>query len=402
MKILINSINYAPELIGIGKYTAEMAEWLARAGHDVRVVTAPPYYPQWKTANGYSAYKYNLSLINNVRVIRCPLWVPVRPSGIKRILHLASFAISALPVVLWLSVFWRPKVIFVVEPPLFCAPGVLVGGLLAGSKTWLHVQDFEVDAAFGLGLLESPMLRSLIHRIESWLMRRFNRVSTISIRMKEKLSIKGILPEKQMLFQNWVELENIFPMINKPALKTELGLSGDVLIVLYSGNMGKKQGLELVINAARGLENNNILFVLAGDGSAKERLKNSAKHLSNVTFIPLQPQARLNELLNLADIHILPQREGVEDLVMPSKLTNMLSSGRPVVATAEVGTQIEDIVKNCGIVVKPGDIVGVQNAIIELINNPSKREQLGKAGRVYAEKNWHKDDLLAAVFNDFI
>ena len=157
-----------------------------------------------------------------------------------------------------------------------------------------------------------------------------------------------------------------------------------------------------MLKAARELQKDErIVFVLCGEGPAKSRLEKAANGISNVVFVPLQPKDRLNELLNMADIHILPQKGGVEDLVMPSKLTNMLSSGRPVVATADAGTQIEVIVRECGVVVKPGDIIGVRNAITALVNDSEKRDKLGMAGRKYAEENWQKDILISEAFSEW-
>jgi colanic acid biosynthesis glycosyl transferase WcaI len=168
MRILIHGINFSPELTGIGKYTGEMAEWLAPQGHDVRVVTAPPYYPQWQVADGFANAwsKSQLSALasslhtsaatGKLVVYRCPLWVPAKPSGLKRILHLASFALSSLPVMLS-QVLWRPQVVWVVQPALFCAPQALLVARLCGAKAWLHIQDYEVDAAFDLGLLKGSL-----------------------------------------------------------------------------------------------------------------------------------------------------------------------------------------------------------------------------------------------------
>ena len=126
MRILICGINYTPELVGIGKYTGEMAEALANAGHEIRVVTAPPYYPDWQVAAGFCAWHYRSQFLKGVKVWRCPLWVPHQPSGLKRVLHLASFAISSLPLMLWEGLFWRPDIVFVVEPPFFCVFGALL------------------------------------------------------------------------------------------------------------------------------------------------------------------------------------------------------------------------------------------------------------------------------------
>jgi len=160
LRILIHGINYFPELTGIGKYTGEMAEWLVSRGHEVRVVTAPPYYPEWRIADGYSAWRYRREARAGVTIWRCPLWVPKKQSGKNRLLHLASFALSSLPVMLS-QVFWRPDVVLVVEPPLFCMPTAWLVARLSGAKAWLHIQDFEVDAAFELGLLPQGKLQRL-------------------------------------------------------------------------------------------------------------------------------------------------------------------------------------------------------------------------------------------------
>ncbi len=120
MKILMYCLNYAPELTGIGKYTCEQAEWLAARGHEVRVVTAPPYYPAWRVGEGYRAWQYSRERRRWVEVYRAPLWVPRKPTGVTRLLHLASFAVSSLPS-LMAQLRWRPDALFVVEPPLMCA-----------------------------------------------------------------------------------------------------------------------------------------------------------------------------------------------------------------------------------------------------------------------------------------
>ena len=151
MKILLHGINFAPELTGIGKHTGEMAAWLAARWHVVRVVTAPPYYPDWQVADGYSSRSCRRHTWQGLDVWRCPLWVPVRPGGLKRLLHLASFALGSLPVMLR-QIVWRPDGVWMVEPALLCAPAALGVVRLGGARALLHIQDFEVDAAFDLGL----------------------------------------------------------------------------------------------------------------------------------------------------------------------------------------------------------------------------------------------------------
>ena len=399
MKILINSINYSPELVGIGKYTAEMAQWLTEEGHDVRVVTAPPYYPEWKIFEGYSTLRYQSEIIGNTKIIRCPLWVPAKPSGLKRIIHLASFALTAFPIMIWQGIFWRPDIVFVVEPPFFCTLGALVSAKLAGGASWLHIQDFEIDAAFDLGMLKSKRLRYWVTKVECWLMRRFDKVSTISVRMLERVINKGVVVEKTVLFENWVDIEQIFPLKEKPELYQELGLPENRTIILYSGNMGEKQGLEIIVKAAGLLKDKtNLLFVLCGTGSAKERLIKLSQGFDNVVFFPLQPVERLNELLNLADIHLLPQKADAEDLVMPSKLTNMMASGKAVVATVAENSQIANVLVDCGLVVEPENVEAFCDAIKSLIDNPDEAKRLGYNCRQYAEQHWGKHDVLSKAF----
>lgn len=402
MRALLYGINYAPELTGIGKYTSEMAEWLAANGAEVTVVTAPPYYPDWRVQAPYRAHRYHRETRNGVEIIRCPLWVPRRASALKRLVHLASFAISSLPVILWLAARRRPDLILVVEPPLFAAPAARLAARMSGATAWLHVQDFEVDAAFGMGMLRKGLLQKLALAFEGWVMRRFDRVSTISERMVTRLSAKKITPAQAQLFPNWVELDRIRPLPHACSLRVE-HFSEDRVVVLYAGNMGNKQGLETVVQAAKLLAGPNdtmIHFVFCGEGVGRQALESAAGAATNISFWPLVPADRLNELLNLADIHVLPQRADAEDLVFPSKLTNMLASGRPVVATANPDTQIAETLGGCGVVVRPGDPFELADALRSLATDQERRRSLGAMARIVAERLWDKDAVLARAFKD--
>ena len=394
MRILICGINFTPELVGIGKYTGEMAAWLAGRGHEVRVVTAPPYYPDWQVAEGYSAWRYRTEQVNGVAVWRCPVWVPKKPSGLKRILHLLSFAFCFFPIMVR-QIFWRSEVVLAIEPPFFCAPAALFVGKLCGAATWLHVQDLEIDAAFELGLLSSGSIRCWVAERERWLMSKFDRVSTISEGMQQRLGQKGAAAGKCFLLPNWVDLEQIHPLPSPSPMRRELGISADQIVLLYSGNMGNKQGLEIVIAAARRLVGKTDLrFVLCGEGSVRERLQRQAQGLANILWLPLQPQERLNDLLNLADIHLLPQKAGAADLVMPSKLTGMLASGKPVIATAMPDSELGRVVAATGVLVPPEDLDAFVNAIQELASNREKQQSLGHRARLFAEKNLEKENIL--------
>ncbi len=385
LKILLYGINFAPELTGIGKYTGEMAAWLAASGHDVRVVTAPPYYPDWRVRPDYNGPQHMHKAWKGVRVWRAPLWVPSKPSGMKRIVHLASFALGSLPLMLR-QLVWRPDVVWMVEPPLFCAPTALLVARLCGACAWMHVQDFEVDAAFALGVIKGNRTRKVASAMERWLMRSFDRVSTISGRMLDLAAAKGVVADKLVLFPNWIDLDAIQPLMKVSSYRAELGIPVDAVVALYSGNMGGKQGLEIMGQAARHLADEpNLHFVFCGNGAGKADLLTMAQGLPRVVFLDLQPMERLNDLLGLADIHLLPQRADAADLVMPSKLTGMLASGRAVVATAHPDTELGKAVEGCGLLSSPGDAVAFSDAIRTLARNPARRAEMGLAGRRYAE-----------------
>ena len=394
MRILIYGINYTPELTGIGKYSGEMAEWLASKGHDIRVVTAPPYYPDWKVFKNYAAWQYRTERTSGVKIYRCPVWVPRIPKGIYRIFHLASFAVSSIPIMLQ-QIYWRPSIVIVVEPPLFCAPLTLLVARACRAKTILHIQDFEIDAAFDLGLLSSEKLRKVITKMEKWVMKRFDRVTTISDKMMERATSKGVDDKKCILFPNWVDTTSIFPLSDTNPFRTELGIDKQVVVFLYSGSMGEKQGLEIITDAARQLlADARLLFVMYSQDRSLTRTRSLATGLNNIIWIPLQPLDKLNNLLNLADVHLLPQRKDAADLVMPSKLTGMLSSEKSILATAAVGTQIEKIVKSTGIVVPPEDSKAFVNAILKFVNDEKFRAAKGEAAREYAEHKLDKQIIL--------
>jgi colanic acid biosynthesis glycosyl transferase WcaI len=186
MRILIYSANFAPEPTGIGKYSGEMAWWLAEHGHEVRVVAAPPYYPTWKVDREYVWPPFRHEQWRGVDVWRAPLWVPKSPTGLTRLLHLISFAITSFPVMIW-QIGWRPDLVLTVAPAFVCAPAGLLTARLCRARAWLHLQDFEVDVAFRMGLLKGKLLQRIVLRIERWVLRRFDTVSTISGRMIERL-----------------------------------------------------------------------------------------------------------------------------------------------------------------------------------------------------------------------
>lgn len=394
VKILIYSANFAPEPTGIGKYSGEMAEWLVSQGHEVRVVAAPPYYPDWKITEGYAWPPYRHETWKGVRVWRAPLWVPSTPGGLKRILHLLSFAITSMPVMLR-QIGWRPDVVLTVAPAFVCAPTGWLTARLSGAQAWLHVQDFEIDVAFKMGLMQGRRPRQALLWLERRLLRRFDVVSSISRRMVERLRNKGVDRDCIRHFPNWVDVDKVRPLPHVSAYRAELGISHTDTVALFSGTLNGKQGLMMIPEVARLLAHRQDLhFVICGDGVMKPELEAACAGMDNVTLLPLQPAERLGELLGLADLHLLPQCPEAEDLVLPSKLSGMLSSGRPVVATCREGTEMAHVVSRCGLVVSPGDQQALAQAIESLANQPEARQELGRLARRFAEDHLAQKSVL--------
>jgi colanic acid biosynthesis glycosyl transferase WcaI len=404
MKILIYSANFAPEPTGIGKYSGEMAQWLARSGHDVRVIAAPPYYPNWKISEDFSWRPFRSERWHGIKIRRAPLWIPSNPGGLARIVHLLSFAVLSCPLML-AQIFWRPDIVMTVAPAFLCAPAGWLTARLCGAKAWLHLQDFEVDMAFQLGLLKSSRLRRMVLWLERRILRRFDSVSTISNRMVEHLLEKGVEPGKTKFFPNWVDTTRFTPFEadGSPRLhqqyRQRLGIPDDAIVVLFSGSLTRKQGLMILPQVARRLAyRSDIVFVICGDGAMKEELTKAAEGVANLRLMPLQPFEKLGELLCMADIHVLPQSPQAEDLVLPSKLSGMIASGRPIIATCRRGTELERVVSNGGLVVPPDDVAALTHAVLELADDPVLRLSLGHSGRSWAESHVEQTAILSDVF----
>jgi colanic acid biosynthesis glycosyl transferase WcaI len=269
------------------------------------------------------------------------------------------------------------------------------------------VQDFEIDVAFKMGLMAGRGPRAALLWLERRVLRRFDVVSSISKRMVDRLRHKGVDQDCLRHFPNWVDVDKVRPLAHVSAYRAELGIAQNATVVLFSGTLNGKQGLMMIPEAAKLLSNRrDVEFVICGDGVMKAALEAACAGLDNVRLLPLQPVERLGELLGLADIHLLPQCPEAEDLVLPSKLSGMLSSGRPVVATCREGTEMAHVVSRCGVVVPPEDHTALADAIESLANQPAIRLELGLLARRFAEDHlaqksvlgqWlrHLDELLA-------
>ncbi len=397
MRILVYGLNYLPELTGIGKYTGEMCEWLAGRGHGVHAVCAVPYYPEWQVPEAYRAGLYRTEERNGVTIHRSRLYVPARPTTATRLIHLASFAAASLPQLLRRRSF-RPEVLATVEPTMFCIPGALLAARLLGAKSLLHIQDFELDAMAGLGMGRGGGAAS---GVERWLMRRFDAISTISYSMVERAREKLQSEGRVLFFPNWVDIDFVRPGPSGELYRELWGIPPATKVVLYSGNMGHKQGLEIVLEAARALQGErDVVFLFVGAGSAVETLRTSAETLAlgNVRFLLLQPYEKLPELMALADVHLVVQRRGAADAVLPSKLTTILAAGGNALITAEPHTELGKLCERhpgIGVCIEPEDAEAMTNALrgmLAAVDVTGRRHNA--VARTYAEQNLDKERVL--------
>jgi colanic acid biosynthesis glycosyl transferase WcaI len=365
-RVLIYGMNYFPELTGAGRYTGEIAEYIASLGSEVVVVTTPPHYPGWRVQTSFSNRGFTSEIRNKVRVIRCPLLLHHRMGGFWRLLAPLSFAITSAPVLLWQLLRFRPHVALSVVPTLSGAPFVLAGARLVGAKTILHMHDLEADAAFAVGHLSNwTWLKFLARAFEGLSVRNFDKVIAISDRMADKIVEKGARRENIVVVRNWVDLDLIKPLVHESPYREEMGYRKSQVVVLYSGNIGRKQGLHILCEAAERLATQtNIHFVIAGEGPAKAQLVERFGSLSNISFLPFQPYERLSEFLGMADVHVLPQEANMADLVLPSKLGSMLASGKPIIVMTETNTELAHFLRDSVVHVRPGDPQALSEAIL--------------------------------------
>ena len=402
MRILFLGLNYAPEEIGIARYSTAMCEELVRRGHEVRAVAGKPYYPDWSVPAEFRGGGARHSEENGVELTRVSHYVPSDPSGAKRIFHHLTFALNALVPMLKNARSFQPDIVLTVAPSTIGAPVARLAARIAGARSWLHIQDFEVGAALATGLVnEGGLVSRLANAFERWVVTGFDRVTSISLEMCRKVEEYGV-PQSQIgEFRNWTELDQIAPLDRPSKYRDEWNIETPH-VALYSGNIANKQGIDILVDVARRLaRRSDLTFVICGNGPNRDVLESRAAGLTNIQFHDLQPMAQLNELMNLATIHLLPQKASAADLVLPSKLTNMLASGRPVVATAHEDTGLAREVAGCGILVSPENPGAFADAIEKLMDDRDFYETSSRRALVRADRRWNKFHIFDALERSF-
>lgn len=412
-RILLIGYNFSPEPTGIGKYSGEMMYWLARNGYACTVVASYPFYPQWRVQEPYRknrfGYKTEVETFESggsLKIIRCPIYVPSTPSGAKRMLLDMSFMASAGLVVLK-YIFKKPfDVVFCVAPPFILGLLGVIYKKIRGAKFVYHIQDLQIEAARDLGMIRSKSLLRFLFKFERFILKNADRASSISDGMLEKISTKS--NTNTYFFPNWSDTEKFKPLDNRSDLKKNFGFETHHTIALYSGGIGQKQGLENILYAADALEKSlpELQFIICGSGPYRETLENVKNEmgLANVHFMPLQPIEIFNEFLNMADIHLVIQKAGAADLMMPSKLATILSVGGLALITANPGSGLHTLVENHRVAhaVDAEDLEALQNGLKDLVGNLTQNDATRKAARAYAEKYINMNSVMERLSGDLI
>lgn len=408
LKILLISYNYAPELTGIGKYNTEFCEYLAEEGNKVDVITGFPYYPNWKLFKGYENTFYEEVELNGVNVIRCPVYIPAEPSGLKRMAMDFSFYCSTLLVVSKKIISRQPyEVVFVPSPSFLMGIHILLLRFFwSKTKFVYHIQDLQIDAALELGMIKQPWLKKSLLKIEQLILEKSSIVSTISDGMRAKVSSKNVFLKYVYVMPNWVDDKVIYPCEVNHFTISELGIPADKKIFFYSGSIGEKQGLEVLLSIAPKLEQAcpDLVFVISGSGPYKAQLESEVlrKQIDTILFIDLQPSNIFNQLLNSVDCHLIIQKKQAADLLLPSKLTNILAVGGLSIITAEPRTSLFEIVKNnnLGLVIEPENedslLESIQQVYTSLALNKDSEMilEIKNNAKAYAAKHLNKKSII--------
>jgi colanic acid biosynthesis glycosyl transferase WcaI len=391
MKVLVWGINYAPEATGIGPCNTTLCEFLRGAGHDVEMVTTFSYYPAWKKREEDRGVIWRTDVINGVPVHRCWHYVPERVCWWKRIIHEATFVMTSLPRMLTRP---RPDLVITVSPPLLLGPASWLVSLLRGTRYVFHVQDLQPDAALGVGLLRDDLFTRSLYAVEAFSYRQAWGVSGISRGMLAAFSRKGVPDEKQIYFPNGIRIGT--PPL-RGAFRARQGFVADDFVAVYSGNIGVKQGLQVLVRAARMLQNRRIRIVICGDGAQRHLIEREAEGLENVQMLPLLPDQEYREMLADCDVAIITQLAGSGRAFFPSKLLNPLAFGRPILSVADTDSELVRAMEEGGFGcnVLPDQAEALAETLERLAASPEQLAEWGRAGREWVEQFEQKRVLAA-------
>lgn len=385
LRITILGLNYEPEPTGIAPYTTALAEGLTGAGHEVRVLAGYPHYPEWRVRQGFTGWA-RFEMRHGVQLFRLRHYVPTAPKKLDRLVMEVTFGFRLL-----CSKWGSPDVVLLVSPALISSAMAMIRVRLGvrRPKAVIWVQDI-----YSAGMVETGSATgwaaTLIQKLESATLNSADGTVAIHERLKNYLiSRLGIAEDSVRVVRNWTHLASC-PPVNKASLRRALGWNPEETIVLHCGNMGAKQGLENVVEAARiaTLRNSPVRFVLMGDGNKRAALEALASGVGKLSFVDPVPAEEFQAVMGAADILLVNELPGVCEMAVPSKLTSYFSSGNPVIAATDPGstTASEIVTSRAGVRVAAGDPLALVLCIEDLSRDRDRCQQLGRNGLQFRER----------------
>ena len=395
MRILVVGINYAPECTGIAPYTTGLADGLAAQGNSVQVLTGIAHYPAWSVHEDFRdrrTYR-GTAVAGSPSVTRLRHYVPSRPSMFRRLRMELSLARRVV-----LCRWGRPDVVIVTSPALLSASAVVLRARLRRRPVGVIVHDLYSRGVKETGAAPATVAR-LVGIIESWTMKLSSGTVVVHERFIDSLVGIGVTPTNLRVVRNWVHV-NQEAQERRADVRDGLGWGADDIVVLHSGNMGVKQGLENVIDAARLAEerDSKIRFVLMGDGSRRADLERQARDVSRLQFVAPVAEEQYTSLLKAADLLLVNESPGIEEMAIPSKLTSYFACARPVIAAVgRQGLTSGEIARSgAGVVVDAGDPEALVAVAEQLAADPERIAVLGENGCSYASSMLDRSAAIAA------
>lgn len=405
MNLLVLCPHFAPDVAPTGEVMTSIAEGLAERGHTLHIVTSLPWYQHHRVEPGWEGRLVRHEDVAWGRISRVHPFPTDKTNIPARAFAFAGF--TALGGVLSLAAdhAGRPGAVLAMSPPLTLG----AAGWVAAGR-WrvpfvFNIQDVFPDVAVELGAITNPKLIAAASALERWTYRRADAVTVLSDDVRDNLvaklhdSVDDPL-DRVRVIPNFVDTARIVPADPEAGrYRAEHGLGGR-RVVMYAGNVGFSQSLDLVLAAARALaDRTDVVFVINGGGSARSELEAQARSLDNVRFVGFQPAERLPEVLAAGDIHVVPLRRGLARSSVPSKIYSVLAAGRPVVASVDEGTEVARVVEKAGagLAVPPDDPAAFTAAITRLLDDPSAAAAMGRAGRDFVE-GWASPAAVAARY----
>lgn len=382
MKFTVTSINFAPDAAGIAVYSTDFPIFLVECGDNVTMVTGFSYYPQWKKRPEDKGRLFAREEHRGVQVFRGYLYVPQMASAFRRMIHEATFCLFAGVNLIRAG---RPDAIVVFTPPFLLG---IMG--LAASKLWrcpfvINVQDLPVDAALSMGMIRKSKFSSLMLAIEGWIYRRASLVVTISESMMGNILSKGVQPERSMLVPNWIDVSKHSALASRGNFLGKHPQAKGKFVVAYAGNLGVKQGLDLLLDLAYQLKDDSrFYFFIIGDGADKTRLQDIATNraLQNVAFLPFMGPVDYKNMLVDVNVVFVAQRSGAGNNFLPSKLLGLMAQQKGLLVATDADSELALAIHRgkFGLVSKYGDIDELKQNLEVLAARPDLLRELGENG----------------------